>query len=187
MACGSDEDALYRIIELPLGGERSRRWCRRDRGRVIVGQLERGQGATCEGSGFGSSRRCEHPRAPGHLIALEAVQSLTHNDPGLGDDVLVDLARDDAQVPLQGRVDVAPQAGERRLVTALRAVQDVAEITTDHASDYWQGWPRPAADQMTNQPIDTINKPNGNINRPIGRCPGRNGALGGSAITRMGS
>jgi hypothetical protein len=32
-----------------------------------------------------------------------------------------------------------------------------------------------------------MNKPNGNINRPIGRCTGANGALGGSAITRTGS
>jgi|BarGraNGADG00212_1021973.scaffolds.fasta_scaffold14074_2 hypothetical protein len=95
----------------------------------------------------------EDPPAPSHLIAAEPDEPTHHGDPGLRGDVLINLARDDARVSHQGRVDVKPEAGERSLVTALCAGQDAGEVLADHTSQYRSQTTPTASDRVGHQPI----------------------------------
>lgn len=78
----------------------------------------------------------EHPAAPGHLIAPEAHQSSHHGHPGFGGHVRIDLTVDGLQVSHGRRVDVEPQASERRLVTTLSADKDTGKLLADHTVRY---------------------------------------------------
>jgi len=76
----------------------------------------------------------EDPGPKAGFVAFEAGQSLADPQPRLGSQVLLDRPGRDPEVAQQRRLEIAPEPGEARVVSAASLLEDRAELRSEHGS-----------------------------------------------------